>query len=375
MRLLLAAAFAALAAPALAQSAAVEAPAAPDVPVPVLQSAIPIEDIIRGAVDNYVRPAFTQFAGDAAALKRDVVALCAAPSADGLAAARSAFSAATLSYSRIEFVRVGPLGQGDRIERLLFWPDRKGIGLRQVQAALADEDPTAASPETLQGKSVAMQGLGALEFLLFGTGSDDLAAAAGYRCDYAQSIVTLIDGLATTLDTEWRDDSPEGALARMLLPQESYDDYRTPREVLERLAATMIHGTDAIRDQRITPILSVTTGKPKPRSALFWRSNMTVPSLAANFAGIHDFFLAGRYTEAIGPINGWVANGAVFEFQNAARAAAAITEPVEQAVNDPKQLRALNYMVIITSSLDNLLGENLAAALGLSVGFSAMDRD
>ena len=77
----------------------------------------------------------------------------------------------------------------------------------------------------------------------------------------------------------------------------------------------------------------------------------------------------------MGTTNGWVANGAVFEFENAARAAADITDPIDKAVTVPEELRALKYMVIITGSLDTLLGDNLAAALGLSVGFSQLDGD
>ncbi len=65
----------------------------------------------------------------------------------------------------------------------------------------------------------------------------------------------------------------------------------------------------------------------------------------------------------------------MFEFENAARAAADIVDPMEVAVKDDEQLRALRYLVIITGSLDTLLGENLAAALGLSVGFSQLDGD
>ncbi len=35
----------------------------------------------------------------------------------------------------------------------------------------------------------------------------------------------------------------------MLSPQPTYDDFRTETEVLEKLAATLIHGTETIRDQ------------------------------------------------------------------------------------------------------------------------------
>jgi predicted lipoprotein len=357
MRLLLAAALIALTLPAAAQSA------------------IPDRDIVAGAIDGYIRPSFSQFSEEAGSLELSVIALCRAPSADTLVLAQNQFRSTVVAFSRIEFIRVGPLGEGDRLERLLYWPDRKGIALRQVQAALREEDPTAATAETLRGKSVAMQGLWALEYLLFGTDSNDLAAGPSYRCAFAQSAATLIHTLAATLADDWLSTAPMSIEARLLDPKPDYIDVRTPTEVLEKLAATMIHGTEAIRDQRIAPIISESTGTPKPRSALFWRSNMTVPALAANFAGLHDFFVAAKYPEAIGTENAWVAEGALFEFDNAARATAAIVDPMEQAVANPRQLQALKYLVVVTKSLDTLLGQNLAAALGLSVGFSTLDGD
>lgn len=357
MRLFLAAALVAISLPAAAQSA------------------IPDADIINGAIDGYIRPAFHQLAEESGSLATNVTALCGTPSADALERARNQFRSTVVAYSRIEFIRIGPLTRDNRLERLLFWPDRKGIALRQVQEALATEDPTATNPATLVEKSVAMQGLSALEYLLFGTGSDDLAAVAGYRCDYAAASATTIATLAATLDTEWQDGSADGIAQHMLSPQPTYDDFRTTREVLEKLAATLVHGTETMRDQRITPIIGASGDTPKPRSALFWRSQMTAPSLAANFAGLHDFFLAARYPEAVGRTNEWVAKGAIFEFENAARAAAILVDPMDKAVKDDEQLQALRYMIVITGSLDHLLGENLSAALGLSFGFSALDGD
>lgn len=357
MRLVLAALFAALAAPAFAQAA------------------IPARTIIEGAIDGYIRPAFAQFAEEANSLKLNVEALCASPSTDTLGTAQNQFRSTVIAFSRVEFVRIGPLGEANTLERLLFWPDRKAIALKQVQAALAKEDPKAADAMSLQQKSVAMHGLVALEYLLFGTGSEELATSAAYRCAYATASSTLIHVMADGLSRSWHDPSPRQIASRLLEPKAEYDDYRTETEVLEKLAATMIHGTEAIRDQRVAPILSEATGSPRPRSALFWRSNMTVPALAANFAGLRDFFIAAHYPEAIGKENAWVANGAIFEFDNAARAIAALVDPIEQAVADARQLTALNYLIVVTKSLDTLLGQNLAAALGLSVGFSTLDGD
>lgn len=356
MRLLLAAAFALAAVPAFAASA------------------VPTKDLISAAITDFIRPGFAALATETGALKTDVAALCATPDDAALATSRDQFKAVVKSYSRVEFVHIGPLGVGDRLERMLFWPDRKGIALRQVQQALAANDETAAKPETLAVKSIAMQGLGALEYLLFGTDSEQLATSDGaHRCSYAQSIATLLADLTATMSAEWND--PAGVTEALLNPKANAADYRTETEVLEKLAATLVHGTETIRDQRVLPILGASTGEPKPKSALFWRSDMTAPSLASNFQGLSDFFAAAGFPAAMGPDNAWVVTGTDFEFANARRAAGLITSPMEEAVADPKQLKALEYLVIVTKSLDTLVGENLAAALGLSVGFSALDGD
>ena len=63
--------------------------------------------------------------------------------------------------------------QDNRFERILYYPDRKGLGLRQVQALLAEQDASVLAVGALEGKSVAVQGLGALEFVL----PDNLASS------------------------------------------------------------------------------------------------------------------------------------------------------------------------------------------------------
>ncbi len=277
MRLILAAILFGLASPALAQSA------------------IPTHDIIGGAIDGYIRPGFQHFAEESSSLELNVAALCATPSGDALATAQNQFRSTVIAFSRIEFIRIGPLGTGDRLERLLFWPDRKGIGRcgrcrrrsptrirppQQRRRLRARVSPCrASSPSNICCSAPAT--------------TNSARPPAPIRCRYA-----ACDPRGSSASSrrpsmpKWQDRAQMGHLRTAAdHPQPAHDDYRTETEVLEKLAATLIHGTEAIRDQRIGPIISEATGSPKPRSALFWRSSMTVPSLAADFAGLHDFFL------------------------------------------------------------------------------------
>jgi hypothetical protein len=332
------------------------------------------EQVVSLAITEAIRPGFAKFAEDTAALVVAADAMCGTPSDATLEATRDAFKATVVAWSRIELYRFGPLMTDNRSDKILFWPDRKGIALKQVQAILAEPDWDAFSADTLAGKSVAVQGLGALEFLLFGTNSEQLATIeADFRCNYALAISTLLSQRAADMSAEWND--PEGFPKRLLTPTEADPDYRSFREVAEALVGILAHGTEAIRDQRLLPFLGRDGAAPKPKSALFWRSGMTVPSIIANFDGLEALFQDSRMGEAGGPDNAWVANSANFELGNADRAGKLITAPVEAALADDRQKKALDYLVIVTQSLDTVFGENLSAALGLSVGFSSLDGD
>lgn len=340
----------------------------------VAQDAVPLGEVARRAVEDVFRPGFAAYAEATAQLDASFDTLCAAPGGDTLGVSRNAFAETVTAWSRIELYSIGPLREDNRSERILFWPDRKGIALRQVQQILAEGDESATDPQTLVGKSVAVQGLGALEYLLWGIGAESLAGAdGGFRCRYAGAIGTLLAGTATQMAAEWAD--PEGISKRLISPDDSDPDYRNTREVAEELSGLLAHGVEQIRDQRLLPFLGRDGAAAKPKSALFWRSGLTAVSIAGNFEGMQTLFQGSGLDVAGGAENAWVANTGGFEFRNAERGLAVLTKPVEAALGDPKQRHAYDYLVLVTQSLGTILGENLPAALGLSVGFSSLDGD
>ncbi len=343
------------------------------VPLPALAQVAAGPDPVDRAVVATIRPGFDQLAEEAASLAMNLEGLCAAPSDTALVRAQNQFRSVVTAWSRVEYFRIGPLLENNRAERLLFWPDRKGIALKQVQSALAEADETATSLDTLRGKSIALQGLTTLEYLLFGTGAEALAGGAEYRCRFALAVGEAISSTAGELAAAW--DDPEGISRRLMEPSAANADFRTEREALEALLGIIAHGIEAIRDTRLLPVVGEGDAAPKPKSALFWRSGMAIPALAANFDGLRDLFERSGFWVGAGVEAQNTADSVAFEFKNADRAFALLTAPIDVAVDDPHQLQALKYLVILTQSLGEMVGERLAAALGLSVGFSSLDGD
>src|SRR5690554_5247554 len=116
----LALAVALAAAPAAAQEGAPITPPSPLAFAPVVDQLI----------DRVIVPGYEALDDAAADAEAATGALCAAPGTDSLARARDAFGALAVAWSGVEMFRIGPAREDNRYERIFFWPDRKGVGLR-----------------------------------------------------------------------------------------------------------------------------------------------------------------------------------------------------------------------------------------------------
>ena len=329
-------------------------------------------DVVNNAIDGFVRPGYQTFHRATSALLADQRALCAAPSQATLDAARKSFSKTVDAWSQIEIIRFGPVTEQNRLERVLFWPDRKGIGLKQVQAALASKDPTAADAKQLAGKSVAMQGLGALEFVLHGTGFEALATGDPYRCSYGEAISGNLDAIAADLETAWA--APDGFARTWASPSSDNPLYRDGTEAVTELMDVFVTGTELVRDVRLGGFLGE-KASDKPRLALFWRSGKTVDALAGNLAGMKALLEASKLADALPADQAWMGKEALFEFSNAANAASAAQGPIADVLGNAEKRSKLAYFGLVTSSLSNIFGTHISGALGLTAGFSSLDGD
>jgi uncharacterized protein len=330
--------------------------------------------VVAAAVEGFVKPAYAEFQNASAGLRGDMDALCADQSPDRLAAAQSDFLTVVSAWSKVETVRFGPVTQENRLERILFWPDRKGIGLKQVQAALADKEPSAADPATLKDKSVAMQGLGALEFVLFGTGSEALNEPDdGYRCAYGRASAKNVEDLAAAILAGWQD--PAGIARQWAKPAADNALYRTDEESLTELFNIVVHGLEMVRDVRLSGFLGDTPGDDKPRLAIYWRSGGTIPSLEANLDGLREVYDASGLVGLLAAESGWIGQSIGFEFDQADVFLGLAAGPIAETLKDSHKRGALVTTRLITSHLSELFGVNLAGELGLSAGFSSLDGD
>ncbi len=339
----------------------------------VLNTAL-VPSVMTRAVDDFIRPGYHRFHATSARLNANMEALCATPSAASVDAAHGAFNDTIDAWSRIEIVRVGPVIEDNRFERVLFFPDRKSTGLKQVQAALAKPDDSVTQMATLKDKSVAMQGLGALEFVLFGTGHEVLSSdQGGYRCRYGAAIAANLERLGGELSAAW--DAPDGVQAAWEKPGADNPLFRDEKEAANALLGILVHAAETIRDQRIESFYKGDAKKALPRQAIYWRSGNTFRSVAGNLEGVRDLMKASGMVDLLAEDSRSTVSSIDFVARSLLRVVNDIQPNVEEALADPAETAKLDFLLLNSRDLILRLNNELGGGIGLAAGFSFSDGD
>ena len=333
--------------------------------------------IMKQALANHVQPAYAAFEQSASNLEKTTTALCAEASSEGLSKARQDFAGVVDAWSRIEWLRTGPVMAENRLERILFYPDRKGTGLKQVQRAIAGKDNAVTDVSLLAGGSVAVQGLGSIEYLLFGSGSEVLAEEPQtHRCRYARAVASNLHAISTQVSKAWSDGTPLATAFTEPAPDNPL--FRDGREALNLILGTMIHGLEAVRDIRIGSFLQA-DGNDRPLVAIYRRSGLTMRSIAANLEGLKSLFDDSDFQYALSAEGAHFADKVRFEFAQSIHTAKVLAEwpdgDIAALLADERQRQKLIYLQLSIRYVMETLNNEIAPSAGLTAGFSFGDGD
>lgn len=338
------------------------------------QSKYAFEGVLKSTVEKIVRPALDTFSSAAGDLNQTIQKLCTNPGAANLGDSRAAFKRAAIAWGGIEHFRSGPILENNRLERILFYPDRKSTGLKQVQRRLANKDVSLTDLKSMQTKSVAVQGFGAIEYLLFGTGSNDLESISGsFRCNFAHTASNNVVAIANELRKSWQVGSAYSqSWLSTGLANSVFDNQR---ESVNELLGVLVHGLEVVRDIRIGSFLKKEPKYDRAKSALLWRSKSTLPVLKANLQMLESMLEeGGLYSLVEDDVNGTV-NSLRFEFTQVRKALNSINPPIADALQIEEQRTKILYLKNSIGYLIKRIDGEFALMLGLSSGFSFSDGD
>jgi predicted lipoprotein len=247
---------------------------------------------LRLSLEGFLRPGYGRLHNAAQEMETLVGSHCEGQSRDDQRLDQ-AFETLLAAWGRIEIIDFGPTAENNRQERLFFWPDRQQIGARQIQRLLAARDESVTRPETLAARSVAIQGLTALDRVLWpGVTGDDLEASRTYRCAFALAIAANIVGIARELMDAW---SAGGAASEAWLnPGKANEPYLNSGEAVLAMTKALNRALDRTLPERVRLLGAVRPGRNE--AALpGGRARRAHILIRANLEGVRRLFTEGGY--------------------------------------------------------------------------------
>lgn len=329
--------------------------------------------LARTFLDRHISPGYQRLTDAARALDGRARAFCeAGPGAD-MAPLRAAFGDVALAWAGIEHLQFGPVMAERRHARMLYWPDRKGIGRKQVARAIRKRDPSVTDPTSLARKSVALQGLGAVEQLIHGSGAagfDAPGAARAHRCGYLTAAAANLAGIAGNILSGWT--SPSGFRKTLLEPGPGNAVYIDASEVTLEIVKSFVLGLERVRDARIAGPLGLDRSRGRPA---FMLSRLSTRAITANIEGLRHAYATGGLMDAITEPAAGIERSILFDLDQALGHLRAVDLPISEAADDPD---AEDRLIAAGYPLKNARQQFIAVlsqAAGISLGLNTTDGD
>jgi predicted lipoprotein len=274
-----------------------------------------------------------------------------APDPAAVDKARAAFRDLVLRWQAARPWLVGPGAAVDLPSAVWFWPDPHGSAARQISKALASGEP----------HGIAPKGLGMAEEILFdelkpGQPDDKLAIA----CRLLKEVGQFQEKLAR--------DSARAFMEASL----SENDRR------RLLLISMRDTLDRISQEKIARPLGLDIDTARGQRAEAWQSGLSLATIGAALDGVQAIYLPPDGIEALllEKQDGAALDRMIQDqFARTRNALDAVHQPLDQAVADPAGRPEVEALLREVQQLRLLVVERLAPALGIGLGFNALDGD
>ena len=298
---------------------------------------------------------------------------CASTSDAGRAQARAAFHEAMNAWMGVQHLRFGPVESFNRAYRFYFWPQARA----KVADAVAELVTTGEEDERLariDRANVAVQGLLAAELLLY---DERYLGGDAKGCGLLSAVAANMRTMAAGILSEWRDG--DDAFARLMTtpgPDNSHFE--------DHAAGTLaffqgLHDSlQLIHDVNLKPVIGENAATVRPVLAESRLSGRSQRNIVVTLEALQALYL-GEGSAGLGDLTA-IADPKLDRLMRKAfrltlATAQSIEGPVEIAAADPALRPPVEKLAKQVRALRQIVRDRLAPALGLAVGFNALDGD
>lgn len=323
-------------------------------------------------VENWLLPRYDALQAAAKSQQDAWAAFCKAPTAEGVKELKARFAAVSDGWSAVEFITFGPVMLSLRPDRFNLFPERRNAVGRSVAEIIADPTDERLQPERFFRLSAAVQGLPALERVLYDEGAEAALVQgpeSARRCQLGLAIATNLAAIAGELRAGWGSRT-EGLLAQLEAGKADPVYFPDPNALLSQIVTDLAGAYQRVVDQRLLVVLGKTPDEAKPMLADRRRSGLSKQTIVA----IIDS--AGALaTELAKGLDDKGRSSLAKTLEAAQVAAAKLPEDIGEAATTASGRKTLEATVVAFKAAQAGIARPLAAGLGVPLGFNALDGD
>jgi len=319
-------------------------------------------------VDKYAIPAYQNLYQSSQKLQKSSAGFCADVSDNSFTQVQDSFHNTMDAWQFIQTFRLGPAGKFMRSFRLEMWPDRSNAAAKHLRKLLSKADPSRLEQSQFIKASVAVQGLSALERILFAKDSGytdyQTEGKANFRCQLLSAISLNVETIAKDLLTAWQNEYRD-IIAK---PSKDNDFFETDKEVASQFLNELSTQLQVIIEQKFDrPIAGDKFLLTKAES---WRSQRSLRNIVFNLQSTKDLYQVA-FVEHIADEN--LRKKQLALFNQALLASKALTIPLSEAYTEKRE--ALQHWFEAIKTLKNSISTELPKAIDIQLGFNSLDGD
>lgn len=353
----------------------------------------PEQKLLASAANEIIIPEYVQLDAQASELVNQITAFCRADKAkaDLYPKLQQQWRNTMSAWAAVQPIVFGPIQKSNLQWKLQFWPDRLNLTRKKVEELIASDDQLSA--ERVADASVPVQGLAALEYLLFDERGGSLERytddpQSQRRCMALAAIATRVQQVTSDLVSQWRgSDNQPGFADQFSQAGEGNLQYPTKDAALGEILNTLVLGTEMVKRNKLSmPITShEPDGRTKPYRLEAWRSQSSLALMQASMASLEQLYRGENgagladYLADERQVDSALLQSIDDTFTDINKQLSALKGPLFTQLKQPDFKETQQYAALfdLYKNLDKLVEElnQLPASLGIQLGFNSNDGD
>lgn len=256
----------------------------------------PESQLVRSVLVENILPWHKSLEEDLISLHNQSQHFCGEPSSSGLTILKDAWHQAMHSWSSLAAINFGPIDDTNAAWRFQFWPDPLNYVHRKFKSRLKGYNE-AISKDDLAAASIAIQGLSAMEYLLFDevTQADRFYSSSSVSCKVLKNTAynLMIEG--QKLNEAWQTHYQEAWLSSL----NDENALEKHKHYLEEILNGVLTNLILIKEKKLGAPLGLKASsdlksvkrKLKPKYLESWRSLSSLKHLQSNLKSIEALYM------------------------------------------------------------------------------------